>query len=168
MTRPNSVVEPIEKGWSRLEALVESLGPGGLAITGSDGWAVKDHLIHVAAWELALLALLEGADRAKEMGAPGLDDTDEINHAVWLAHRQLTPEHALKHFRDVHARLMAALEKLSDDDLKLSYNHYQSDYPKESPAGDRPALDWVAGNTYEHYEEHVAWINQLIDASKAS
>ena len=32
---------------------------------------------------------------------------------------------------------------------------------------DRPVLDWVAGNTYEHYAEHISWINQLIESSAA-
>ena len=33
---------------------------------------------------------------------------------------------------------------------------------------DRPAVDWVAGNTWEHYAEHIAWINQLVRDSSAS
>jgi hypothetical protein len=27
---------------------------------------------------------------------------------------------------------------------------------------------WVGGNTYEHYAEHVDWINQLISESSAA
>jgi len=60
MTAPNSVLEPIEKSWTGLNHLVESLGPIGLTMIGPDGWAVKDHLVHVAAWEHSLLALLDG------------------------------------------------------------------------------------------------------------
>jgi hypothetical protein len=32
----------------------------------------------------------------------------------------------------------------------------------------RPALDWVAGNTYDHYAEHIDWINQLVKNSSVA
>lgn len=168
MSAANSAIEPIEAGWNRLLALVESLPPDGLRLAGPGGWAVKDHLVHLAAWELSTVALLEGLDRATEMGVPGLDDTEEINAAVWRAHKDLTPEQALAESRHAHERLMALLGRMSDADLQRSYNHYQPKDPKEPPAGDRPALDWVAGNTYEHYAEHVDWINQLVSDRSAA
>ena len=68
----NRVVAPIDKGWTELNGLVDSLGPNGLTITGSDGWAVKDHLIHIAAWEHSLLALLDGRDRLQLATLSGL------------------------------------------------------------------------------------------------
>ena len=168
MTAPNSVVEPIEKSWSELNALVDSLGPHGLTVTGADGWAVKDHLIHIAAWEHSLLALLEGADRRTAMGiAGGPEDTDSINAAVWSLHRSKTPEQALAYFRDTHALLMKRLGTMTDADLQLSYNHYQPNDPRDAN-DDRPVLDWVGGNTYEHYAEHTTWINQMIKDSSAA
>lgn len=53
---------------------------------------------------------------------------------------------------------------MSDDDLRLPYNHYQPNEPRDAN-DNRPALDWVAGNTYDHYAEHIDWINQLMDSS---
>jgi hypothetical protein len=168
MTAPNSVVEPIEKSWQQLNTLVESLGPHGLAMTGADGWAVKDHLVHLAAWEHSLIALLEGADRRTAMGVAGeAEDTDSINAAVWSLHQSKTPEQALAYFRDTHAVLVELLGKMSDADLQLSYNHYQPDDPRNTD-DDRPVRDWVAGNTYEHYAEHTEWINQVLKDSSAA
>ena len=168
MTEPNSVIAPIEKSWMELNSLVDSLGPSGLSMSGADGWAVKDHLIHIAAWEHSLIALLEGADRHRAMGVgPEVDETDAINAAVWGMHRNKTPEEALEYFRQTHALLLKLLRNISDDDLRLPYNHYQPHEPRE--AGDnRPALDWVAGNTYDHYAEHIDWINQLVKDSSAA
>jgi hypothetical protein len=167
LTQTNSLIEPIEKSWRELNSLVDSLGPTGLTITGADGWAVKDHLIHIAAWEHSLLALLEGADRHQAMGVgPDVDETDAINAAVWAMHRNKTPEEALDYFHQTHELLLKLLRTMSDDDLQLPYNHYQPNEPRD--AGDnRPALDWVAGNTYDHYAEHIDWINQLRDSSAA-
>lgn len=162
---PNSAVDPIERSWSELNARVESLGPAGLSLTGADGWAVKDHLIHIAAWEHSLLALLDGTDRRGAMGVgPGVDETDAINAAVWSMHRSKTPEQALDYFHQTHALLMKRLGRMSDADLQRPYNHYQPNEPREE-ADNRPALDWVAGNTYEHYAEHIGWIDQLVKES---
>ena len=167
MTQSNSVVEPIEKSWRELESLVDSLGPSGLTITGADGWAIKDHLIHIGAWEHSLLALLEGDDRRQAMGVgPDVDETDAVNAAVWAMHRNKTPEEALAYFRQTHAVLLKLLRTMTDDDLQLPYNHYQSNEPRD-PGDNRPALAWVAGNTYDHYAEHIDWINQLRDSSTA-
>jgi Protein of unknown function (DUF1706) len=168
VTQPNSVLDPIEKSWQELSALVDSLGPEGLTITGADGWAIKDHLIHIAAWEHSLIALLEGADRRTAMGVgPGVDETDAINDAVWSMHRDMTPDQALDYFRQTHAVLIKLLGTMSDADLQLPYNHYQPNDPRD-PGDNRPALDWVAGNTYDHYAEHVDWINQLVKDSSAA
>jgi hypothetical protein len=164
----NHVVQQIEKGWKELNHLVDSLGPSGLTIKGSDGWAVKDHLVHIAAWEHSLLALLDGRDRLTAMGVPNAgEETDAINAAVWALHGEETPQQALAYFRDTHGQLMALLTKLSEADLQLSYNHYQPNDPRD-PDDDRPVLDWVAGNTYEHYAEHIGWIDQLVKDSRVA
>ena len=168
MSGANAEIEPIEKGWRELVTLVDSLGHDGLELKGSGRWAVKDHLQHIAAWELSLLGLLDGEDRLTAMGIPGAaDDTDAINEAVWLAHRHSTADQALAFSRESHDRLMRRLGAMSDADLRRSYNHYQPNDPRD-PNDDRPAVDWVAGNTYEHYAEHIEWINQLVSESKAS
>jgi len=168
LTQTNGVMEPIERSWNQLDALLQSLGPNDLTITGADGWEVKDHLIHIAAWEHSLLALLEGGDRRQAMGVgQGVDETDAINAAVWAMHREKTPAQALDYFHQTHALLVKRLGSMSDADLQLPYNHYQPNDPRD-PGDDRPAVDWVAGNTYEHYAEHIAWIAQLVkDASAA-
>jgi hypothetical protein len=165
LTQPNSVVETIERSWEELNTLVDSLGPDALTVTGPDGWALKDHLIHIAAWEQSLLALLEGGDRHQAMGVGrDVDETDAINAAVWAVHRNKTPQQALDYFHKTHALLLKQLRTMSDDDLRLPYNHYQPNEPRDAN-DDRPALDWVAGNTYDHYAEHIDWINQLMDSS---
>ncbi len=164
----NSVVAPIEKGWAELTALVDALGPMGLTITGSDGWAVKDHLVHIGAWEHSLLALLDGSDRRSAMGVPEVDEeTDAVNAAVWALHRGKTPEQALAYFHESHAALMHMLGRMSDADLQLPYNHYQKNDPRKDD-DNRPVVDWVSGNTYEHYAEHIEWINQLVARSSAA
>jgi hypothetical protein len=181
MTRANALLERIEESWNDLFERVTNLGPGGLMLAAPDGWAVKDHLAHVAAWEHSLLGLIEGGDRLAAMGVVGpvekepiaifvdaaegvRDSTDVINAAVQKLHSNETPEQVLKYFRESHATLMTALSKLSDVDLKKPYGHYQ---PNDAEVA-QPVSDWVAGNTWEHYTEHIGWINQLISESSAA
>src|SRR5207245_4626456 len=115
MSAANSVIAPIERGWDELNARIDSVGPHGLTMTGPDGWAVKDHVVHIAAWELSLLGLVEGADRRSAMGVPGADEeTDAINAAGRALHSGKTPEQALAFFRETHAALMRQLGMLSD------------------------------------------------------
>lgn len=168
MTEANSEIEPIEKAWLELIAVVDGLGGAGLELKGSGQWAVKDHLVHIGAWELSLLGLLDGEDRRTAMGVPAVpEDTDAINEAVWLAHRDETSEEAIAFSRESHVRLMRRLGTMTDADLRRSYNHYQPNDPRD-PGDDRPVVEWVAGNTYEHYAEHIRYIDQLVKDSSAS
>ncbi len=162
----NAELPRIEASWTELADLVSRLqDAGGLTTVGADGWTVTDHLTHVGAWERSLLALIEGDDRAAAMGvAEQPEGTDAINEEIRKLHASDPPEDALDYFRDSHAKMVAALRKLSDADLQKPYSHFQPSDPDEK----RPVIAWVAGNTYEHYAEHIAWINHLIRESSAS
>ncbi|MGH7765464.1 MAG: DinB family protein [Candidatus Dormibacteraceae bacterium] len=162
MTDAAHVRERVDEAWTHLSELVDSMDPQMLAITGPDGWAVKDHLAHVGAWEQSLLAIFEGRDRGVAMGLADVeDDTDAVNAEVWKLHRDRSPEAALAYFRESHAKLTAKLGSLDDAALDLPYDHYQPASKGEANT-DRPVLEWVAGDTYEHYLEHVDWIRSLI------
>lgn len=155
MIRDDALLERIDASWNELSGLTAQLGPDGLMLTAPDGWAVTDHLAHVAAWEHSLLALVESRDRLSAMGIhKPSEGTEAINQALWKMHQGETPEQALGYFRATHAQLMAALGKLSDADLQKPYSHYQPSDPEEK----RPVIGWVADNTYEHYAEHIGWI----------
>jgi len=156
----NSEVSRVDSAWNELSALIEKLGPDRLMARAGDGWTVKDHVAHIGAWEHSLRGLIEGEDRLKAMGVhePLEENTDVVNDAVFKLHEHETSAEALAYFRDSHAQLMAILDKLSEADLARPYSHYQPSDPDEK----RPVRGWVAGNTYEHYAEHVEWINQLL------
>ncbi len=149
----------VQLSWEELNTLVAGMDDASLSRPGRDEWAVKDHLVHVAAWEHSLIALLEGRDRAAAMGlAPGTDEnTDAINHAVWQIHREMPAQEALSYFRETHAQLRSVLAKLNTADIERPYSHYQPSEPDEN----RPVIGWIEGNTYEHYSEHIGWIKEL-------
>jgi len=162
MTSGAGLIARIDASWAELAELVDSLGPGGLTVTGPDGWAVKDHLTHVAAWERWLIALLDRSDRKVAMGLPaGFNGTiDEINAEVWARQKDKSGAQALAEFRDTHSQLMSVLGRMSDAELTLPYRHYEP-HAAEDPETAQAVSVWVAGNTYEHYAEHVGWIKSL-------
>jgi hypothetical protein len=164
--RANGLLERIEASWNDLFEGVTNLGPGGLMLAAPDGWAVKDHLAHVAAWEHSLRGLISGRDRLAAMGLREHveHDTDAINAAVQKLHADETPEQVLKYFRESHSALMGALGKLTEADLQKPYSHFQPSDAEEK----RPVAGWVAGNTWEHYAEHLGWIDQLVSESSAA
>lgn len=168
MSGPNQEIARIGESWTRFAALIDRLGPDQLELTGNGRWTVKDHLVHVAAWELSLLGLLNGEDMRTAMGVPGAsEELDALNEAIWLAHRHDSVEQVLEFWRRSHEALVERLGGLSDADLRRTYNHYQPNDPRD-PADDRAVVEWVAGDTYQHYDEHAAWIDQLIKESRAA
>ena len=82
-------MQPIETAWNQLIELVNQVQEaGGLSQAGSDGWTVKDHLVHIAAWEHSLLALIQGQDRERAMGLlEGAEGIDNENEAVRKLHQ---------------------------------------------------------------------------------
>lgn len=162
MTAGAGLLARVDSSWAELSQLVDGLGPSGLTVAGPDGWAVKDHLAHVAAWERWLIALFERRDRKEAMGlASGFKgSTDEINAELWAHSKGSTGAQALADFQKTHAKLMKVLGSMSDADFELPYTHYEP-RAAEDPAAAGPVTDWVAANTYDHYAEHVGWIRAL-------
>lgn len=147
---------------AELERIVEEFEPDRLEVAGPDGWSAKDHLAHVAAWEKSLLALLHGEDRAEAVGISRVDyesmDTDAINKVIFEAHRSMPLAEVLEDFHSTHQTVLDTVEAMDDTDLYLPYSHYQPD----SPADDRPVINWVAGNTFGHFDEHIEWMTALL------
>jgi uncharacterized protein (TIGR03083 family) len=158
------LLKRIDESRTRLERSFDGLSEADLKAAGADGWSVKDHLAHVAAWEESLLALLEGRDRYAAIGLDpatreaATNDVDAINEVIHRRSQDRSPSDVIAAFQETHARLRVALTKLTDADVLRPYSHYQ---PHVSPADPRPVAGWIDGDTWEHYDEHSAWIGNL-------
>jgi hypothetical protein len=140
-----------------------------LTTPGSDGWSVKDHLAHLAAWQRSLAALLAGAPRhaALGLGKERYDrsDTDQLNEHILVAHRAEPLAAVLAEFRAAHDAVVAHLERMTTADLYRPYRHYQpSEADPTDPKNDAPVLEWIAGNSWDHEPEHVDAIRALLAA----
>jgi hypothetical protein len=159
------LIKRILRSRGELEALVDSLTPAELGeITSPDGWTVKDHLAHLAVWEAGTVAMLGKQPRFAAMGLNpafvATNSEEEINQRIFELNREKTAAEVLEYFQQVHGQMMETLNALSEEELYHTYSYFQPDDPGE----DRgiPVIEWVKGNTYDHFDSHVEWIRKLI------
>ena len=157
------LIQRIKDARAELEATLADLSEDQLTTpNATTGWAIKDHLAHIAAWEAGIVALLRHQSRWQ---AVGLDleaiegmETDDVNDLVYQRNRDRPLADVLSDFRGTRAAMLDTLAALSEEDLHKTYSFYQPDEPGED-SGD-PIIGWVIGNTYEHDAEHKGCIEE--------
>lgn len=155
----------IDRNWTQLTATLDRLTPADFTAHQDDhGWTVKDHIVHLAAWERSAIYLLRGQPRYVGLGASEAlylsGDEDAINNAITAANQQIGAETALSDLRAVHAELLAVLAPLDDADLQRRYRDYLPDEPGEGDGP--PVLGVIYSNSGNHYVEHLPWIAALV------
>lgn len=162
-TAKMALIRQLEKHWSELTTFVAGLSLEQLERHDAAGWTIKDHLAHLIPWAAGIAALLNRQPRWLAMGLdapPAEGEIDAIN-AQFHAHRADQPLHTvLIELTQTHHQMLGMLAKLTDADLHQTYSHYQPDEPGDE--SDAPILYWVEGNTWAHYQEHLAWMRALI------
>jgi len=157
----DEVRHKVNGGWHELDGIARGLDAEGLSLhRAPDGWAIKDHLVHIAAWEHWLIALFEHRDKLAAMGAGDASrQIDDVNVVVYEHHRDDSVEDALRYFRESHAQLMKVLDQQSSEDFERPYKAF---FDPGAESDEQPVLVAVAANTYEHYAEHVGWIKEQL------
>jgi hypothetical protein len=158
------LLQETNQAWSELNTALDNLTDAQMTdIRDPQGWAVKDHLTHLAAWERSMVFLFEGRPRHEGLGVDeqvyreGGDDG--INAAIQARDNDLTAAEARSQLRDVHAQLMQIVEPMSDEDLMKPYSHFLPGEPGRDDSS--PIFFRVHGNTAGHFEEHLGWIKEL-------
>jgi uncharacterized protein (TIGR03083 family) len=158
-------MERIHTVRAALEALIAPLTDDEMVAPGPDGgWSVKDHLMHIVAWDRALLGVLQDQPIDRAIGIDGsvyeTGGIDAVNAAIYERERDRPLPEVLAAWRASRREVLALLETLSDADL------YERPYMPDYPGDGRPVIDGVVGNTYAHDEEHIEWIRTMLDARK--
>lgn len=155
----------IDQSWVMLNAELGRLTTEQMtSIRDRQGWSVKDHLIHMAAWERSVVFFLQGKPRHEGLGVKQVlyleGDDDAINDAIYRQRRNLPLVQAFAQFRQTHEQLVKLVQSLSDSDLQKPYRYY---LPEEAGKEDRrTAINTIYGNTARHFREHTGWIRQLV------
>ncbi len=159
------LMSEIDAAWSELSQTLDRLTEEQLTqIRDAQGWTVKDHLAHIAAWERSVVVYLQGRPRHEGLGVDEAlyltGDEDQINAAVQQKHKDVSAAQALANLRETHGRLLSLIEPLSDDDLYRASGDYQPEDIGERE--ERPIIGMIYGNSANHFREHQGWIESLI------
>jgi hypothetical protein len=162
-TTKADLLNRIESAWNELmETLIALDEAAKTRENPASGWAIRDHLLHLAAWERGVAYILTGRPRPEGMGiseAQWVDLTmDQINTVLFEAGRAQSGAEAMANLRMAHDEMLAALAGLSDGDLRRDIAEFDG---SESPTN-WPISALIAGNTYDHYEEHLGYIRAAL------
>jgi hypothetical protein len=131
----------------RWDAALAGLDDAQLLQPGFAGqWTAKDVIAHIAWHEREMI----GVCRTRTLAGSEWWSlsTDERNGAIFQANRERPLDEVRGEAAQVYAELLGALQTLSDEEL-VDAGRF----------ADMPAdwLPWqvIAGNTYEHYEDHL-------------
>jgi len=169
MEQPISIItkllSDIEEAWGELNSFLDTLDERHLSmLQDPQGWSVKDHVIHLVAWERSILYLLEGRPQYIGLGVSesvfSSNSEDEINAIIQQRHRDITAADARKRLREGHQEVLALLNSLSDSDLLQADSSNRSS--DAVPVEEHPILDLIYGNTCEHFRQHLSWIKDIV------
>ena len=160
----DELLERIQGSYAALEETLRLLSEDQLDRPGPSGWAVKDHLAHLAVWEVGIAELLQRRPRfvamqVEEAMSQG-QSQDEINDLIFQRNVSLSLAQARRFLQSAHQQMLQALEPLSDDDL---YKPYAAYVPEGDQVRQDPVMGWIIGNTFAHFDEHNGYIGELLD-----
>jgi hypothetical protein len=144
----------VQREYTALEQAIGQLSEAQLTEPIDNSWSAKDILAHIAAWQQILL-VFHIERKPFEQAAPGIavsyqnSDVDTINEALYQRDRGRSLAAVLDTFRRSHQQTLAAIEGMSEADLFRSYTP-----PGRDPSSGGQLINWIAGDTYEHYLEH--------------
>lgn len=160
-TLPGSIAEllaRIERGWGDLSAVIDGLTPAQMETADEGGWSIKDNLAHLTAWErFMLLSHLQGQPATESFGLDEITAEwhfDQINAALFERNRNRSLEDVMNSARATH---QAVVDYLATVPFETLMRQKMEDDPEK-----RPLLAWIAGDTYEHYDEHLEAIRALV------
>jgi hypothetical protein len=145
----------IRESRAAFEAAVARLTPEQFLAESDDGWSAKDVLAHVATWEQGTTAMIGGESRPEAMGIVGDPETmdlDSINRQIFEMHRDRPAVEVMAMAREAHARLLAALTTIGDDDLQRPIRDVGGG---SGPVQESPLIRSIVSDTYEHYDDHL-------------
>lgn len=151
----------IERGWDEVDAFLATLSDEQKTnLTDAAGWAIKDHLIHMAVWEDGIDALLKHESRDARMGfdhdTPKPRGVDAINDMIFRRHKDKTLQEVMGARRAIHERFVETLRSLADDDLSRPLRDFDA-----TSNSNQPLEGLIVGNTAAHYRKHLGWMKAI-------
>ncbi len=143
---------------AQLEGLLAQLSVEQMNQPGAVGvWSVKDVLAHLAYWQRYAVAILVAVARGETPNLTGDDRTERNNASVVAQYYQRSFAATIADWQAAREDLLDHLEQLADQDL--------NDPERFAWSNGRTLLDRIAGNSYDHEQEHIeqirAWMRKF-------
>jgi hypothetical protein len=164
----SELIHKIGAAWENFETYLAGLTEQQMMDLRDDqGWNVRDHITHLAAWEEVIVMFLQGKPRFQFLGVDSTQlsrkPIDEINAIIREHWKNPTVTAAIEAYRRSHHELMASLQTLTDADLSQPAGKL---FPSIPPDDERRVVDIIQDNADRHIAEHLPWIRTIVTASK--
>jgi hypothetical protein len=154
------LLDEMNSGYTVFENTLAPLDEKQMTTSGVNGdWSIKDILAHLTAWQRYLVIRLQAVGRNEEpaVHGPADKDVDEMNARFYEENKSRLLAEVMGDFHATYGRAVEAVQALSNEDL----------FEPQRFAWMKGNALWelVAGNTYEHYQEHIgsiqAWLGKV-------
>jgi hypothetical protein len=156
------VLKEMSTSYNALEEILASLDKTQYVTEGViPGWSIKDMLAHIASWHHRLLRWLDAAVRNQEptiSGPDNIEEMDALNAQFYQENKARPLDEVLADFRTSYQRIMEIVQTMPEDDLISPHRFAWSQ--------GQPLWQAIAGDTYEHYQEHIAQIQAWLVKSQ--
>jgi hypothetical protein len=125
------------------------------------GWSIKDILAHISSWHHRLYQLLDAAlyhQIPAISGPENIEELDTLNAQFYQENKSLTLDVVLTDFRNTYQHILSIVQAIPEEDLLNSHRF--------SWTQGEPLWKSIAGDTYEHYQEHILQIQQWLASTK--
>ena len=138
---------------TRMELLLAQLSVAEINQPGAVGvWSVKDVLAHIAFWERYAVSILQAVAHGETPILPADDETERRNASVVAQYYQRPLSAVIADWQQAREELLEAIEDLEDEDL--------NDPDRFPWSAGRTLLDRIAGNSFDHEQEHIEQIRE--------
>ena len=150
-------VHRIRSERARLDEVLSGIDDDGMLRSPGGAWTGKDQLAHLSAWHRVALARVLGRREGEMFAWPegsyeGLD-TDQLNERFREQFKDRSIEEVRKEYADSYDQLLDAIDARNAADLDREWFSGKPEYGT--------LAEMIAGNTYEHYDEHIPLLHAL-------
>ena len=153
-----SILQELSASYTALVELLESLNEK--YYVSEDvipGWSIKDILAHINSWHHRLLSLLNAAVRnagPSLSGPDNIEELDKLNAQFYQENKFLPFDVVLADFHTSYQHIFDITQAMPEEDLinphRFAWAHSQ------------PLWQSIAGDTYEHYQEHLIQVQEWL------
>jgi hypothetical protein len=151
----DAVLDALEDEREKFMDAIDGLSEEQMMEPGVSGdWSVKDIIYHLSMWEAELVRLLWQAGHGDIPSTAQLSKNPvDVTNANWYTQSKDRPlERVLDDFAAVRKQTVRRVDALPDQDLE--------DPARYAWLKNRPLWDWIAGDSFEHENEHAEQIRQ--------